>query len=513
MRRSIVLAFAALALSAPAWANWTATGSFKYEDRDWNQAGFTGTLSIRPVRFADVEVIDANKNGGKAILAKGKTDANGSFSIAVTDSSTRTVKVRVYTRTTQTADLFVKVTNLGGSVYAGDSGSVANHGPNTNVNFGTTTARAFSGGEAFNMLDLGIYGADFVKFLTGARPASSRLVTFRWQRDGNIGGSYASGGTVTMRDSGGYDDTVILHEWAHYVMYYYSKSSNPGFSHALADCAQDLRLAFDEGRASFLGAAVARHFGFPNPALYVRTSGASGAGGVLNMYDLEDEAQYACDGDQSEVTVSRSLWDIGDGAATADATPGTDEAWDFLALPDVEVWQVFTGPVKSATNVTHESFWDGWFDATVANGYLTQMKNVFGTLGIEFSPDAFEPNATAATATPLDPIGPALHATFFSDPDGDGKGQVDTDWFRFSASAGSSYTLQTTGLFNGANTKIEVLDTNGSTVLASNDDRATGDPSSWVSWTAPRGGTFYLRVTEVNPYGNYGSYDVGLTQP
>src|SRR5262249_7590765 len=165
---------------APASANWVASGTFVYEEREWDQNGFTGVVSQLPIRFADVEVIDPNKSGTKATLARGKTDVAGAYSISVTDSSTRTVYVRVLGQTTQTTDLFVKVVNkVTGSVYAVASANVPNHNPNTNVNFGTLVAAIGNGGEPFNIFDLGVYGADYIQALTRARPNSPKLVTFQ----------------------------------------------------------------------------------------------------------------------------------------------------------------------------------------------------------------------------------------------------------------------------------------------------------------------------------------------
>lgn len=501
--------------SLPAGANWVASGNFRYQDREWDQTGFTGTIVTSPARYVDIEVIDALQRAGsaKAVIAKGKTDANGAFSVSVVDGSVRTVRVRAVTTSTQTPDLFVKVTNMAtGSVWAVASADIANHGPNTNVDFGTLVAGVGTGGESFNIFDLGVTGADYVKALTGARPGSTKLVTFRWASNGGIGGSSTSGNTVTLRDSAGYDDTPILHEWSHYVMNNYSKSSNPGGTHQLANCNEDLRLAFDEGRASFFGCSVRRSKAWPNANIYLRTDGGSGPGHSVLMYDLETEAQYQCVGDTSEVTVSRSLWDIGDGAGTSDLTIGTEDATDRLSLPDSKTWQVFTGPIKSATNVTHERFWDGWFDATVAGGFPQEMKDIFTTQTIEFFPDANEPNNTAATATGINPNNPLVHLTYFSDPDGDGKGAADPDLFSFSAQVGVAYTVETLNLLSDANTNLEIIDTNGTTVLASNNDRSASDPSSRIVWTAPRSGTFFVRSTHAADYGIYGSYDLRITK-
>jgi len=488
------IALLAALVALPAAANWTASGQILYQHREWDATGFTGAIVNLPVRFADVEVIDPNKSGSKMILKKGKTDANGNFSILVTDSTTRAkVRVRILTTTIQTSGLYVKVTTTSGSIYAANSSDVLNHGPNTNVNWGTMVAQAFGGAEAFNILDLGIRGADHIKSITGSWPGSSYLVTFKFSLTGGVSVSTTSGSTITLRDTAGYDDTVILHEWAHYVMNRYSKVTNPGGTHFLSDCFEDPRLAFDEARASFFGCSVRRANGWANANVYVRTNGQSTPGGMQNWYDLETPVQYACVGHTSEVSNSRTLWDIGDSAATTDTTPGVEDTPpDALALADLEPWQVFVGPIKNVTYVTAESFW----------------------VGIEFLQDADEPNNATGQATDVLADGSTRHLTYFYDSNGDGRGEIDTDLFRFSATSGASYIAETLNLFGANDTNLEILDTNGTTVLASNNDRAAGDKSSLITWVAPRSDTFYIRSKRASGgYTVYGSYDLKLSTP
>jgi hypothetical protein len=493
-----------------------ASGRLLYQHRDWDRTGFTGTVVNLPVRFADVEVIDPTKNGAKAHLAWGKTDANGNFNIPVTDSSTRSkVRVLILTQTTQTSDLFVRITTPGGSVYAANTPDSLNHGPNTNVNWGTMVAQAFAGAEPFNIFDLGVYGADYIKFLTGSRPNSSKLVTFKWASNGGVSGSSTSGNTVALRDTAGYDDTVIQHEWAHYIMNNYSKVTSPGGQHFLSDCNEDARLAFDEARASFFGCSLRRYYGWSNANIYMRTDGGSGPGRLVNWYNLEDPEQYVCHGGTSEVANSRTMWDIADGATTTDLTPGIDDnPPDALTLPDTETWQVFVGPIKNATYVTAESFWDGWFDPTVANGNYAAMKDIWSYFTIEFFHDAFEPNNTTATAPLLAANDPPIHLTYFYDANLDGKGAVDTDIFKFNAVSGRIYAIETLNLLSANDTILELLDTNGTTVLASNNDRGVADKSSKITWTAPRSDLFYVRSKRATGgYTIYGSYDLSLTTP
>jgi hypothetical protein len=71
--------------------------------------------------------------------------------------------------------------------------------------------------------------------------------------------------------------------------------------------------------------------------------------------------------------------------------------------------------------------------------------------------------------------------------------------------------LETTNLLSDANTFLEILDSDGVTVLASNNDRAAGDESSLINWTAPRSDVFYVRVTHYPDWGIYGSYKVSVS--
>src|SRR5262249_26120837 len=95
--------------------NWTATGSFRYQDREVDQNGFTGATPTLPIRFAKVEV-RYKQGGGTQLLATGFTDENGNYSINVlNDTSTRDIQIRVLT-ISGVSDLFLQVTNVNGQL-------------------------------------------------------------------------------------------------------------------------------------------------------------------------------------------------------------------------------------------------------------------------------------------------------------------------------------------------------------------------------------------------------------
>lgn len=107
--RGLLLAVLAAALfPGAALADWRASGIFKYQEREFDETGFTGNQPSQPIRLARVEVRDPNKNGGQALLATTHTDQSGTFSVLVTDSSTRTIAFRVLTTSAPVPGLFLR---------------------------------------------------------------------------------------------------------------------------------------------------------------------------------------------------------------------------------------------------------------------------------------------------------------------------------------------------------------------------------------------------------------------
>lgn len=216
------LALVGIASLAPTWADWTASGTFRYVDREFDQNGFTGVEPSLPIRFATVEVRDASASGPKA-LATGATDAVGNFSISVSDNKTRTVYVRALTTSSAVSGLFLVVQNAFApqNPYAVASSNVPNHSPSTNVNFGTITAAIGSGGEPFNVYDVGLGAVDYIAALNGSRPVSGDSLTLEWDPiSGNNVSSYnPSDKTITVGVISAYNDTVIAHEAGHYAFH------------------------------------------------------------------------------------------------------------------------------------------------------------------------------------------------------------------------------------------------------------------------------------------------------
>ena len=74
----------------------------------------------------------------------------------------------------------------------------------------------------------------------------------------------------------------------------------------------------------------------------------------------------------------------------------------------------------------------------------------------------------------------------------------DQDWARFTAQAGVTYTIRTSGLGPAADTYLYLYGPDGTTLLAANDDYG-GTLASQIEWTALAAGTYYLLVRHWNP--------------
>ncbi len=100
------------------------------------------------------------------------------------------------------------------------------------------------------------------------------------------------------------------------------------------------------------------------------------------------------------------------------------------------------------------------------------------------SEDVFEDDNEYGAATPIVIGTPQIH-------DFDVPG--DSDWMKFNATSGQSYLITTSALGIASDTYMYLYDTDGQTLLASNDD--FGDSlASRILWTAPATGTYYVLV-------------------
>ena len=391
-------------LSRPVFADYTVTGKFQYQDREFNLNGFTGNRPARPIRFATVRIM-----AGATTLATGTTKSDGAFSLQVPGSTAQSITALCITTSTSPGPLLgVRVANddfTFGDLYSVSSAAVNSPGSGA-VDMGTTLAMANSdAGKAFNIWDVINDALEFVASsnVNGSLPAAK--LTVIWRSTHPQTGSFFSGGTnrfIYVGVDGAYDDTVMSHEFGHFIDNVFSKSDSPGGPHNLGDNNQDIRLAWGEGLATFLGASARNFKGYPRPDAYVNTDGTN-LSFSFEIESLTGTIPLASKtGSTNEAAVTAALWDIVDGPATNDGSPGADD--DPLQRPFSDVWKDLRNylPTVTTPGISIEDFWDGWFSPLVNNGAPSEMLTIFASLnGIEFVADGLEPDNAAAVAPGL----------------------------------------------------------------------------------------------------------------
>jgi Putative metal-binding motif/Thrombospondin type 3 repeat len=508
MRRLGIAFLLLVGSSLPAFADYVVSGRFLYVDREFDKNGFTGVDPQKPIRFATVEVVEGTK-----VVGTGVTDAGGNFNFGVQDTRVRDIYVRCNARRQSSSSVPVDIRsgNQSGTIWSIRTQTFLGHAPNQDLFVGTQVAVPGSGGEAFNLLDTAILGGEYLEFLHGPGAFPLLIVVYNAS---NPNLSSTTGSIITMANNGGYDDTVLLHEMGHYITNNFSRDDSPGGTHHLSDCQQNLMLAWEEGRATAWGLSARRHANLPHSSLYVRTTGQAGVGNLQFYFDAETQQPFVCVGATSETTVFAALWDTMDGPSTPDETPGTDEPWDLLQDQDLQGWRDYTIYIPTATNISLEDFWDGWFYPTIANGHPTEMRSIFSAVGVEYFPDSFEPDDLVGEARLIVPGASLLHQTYFADRNNDLLGEPDTDMFAFDvtqSSVGRTYSIETLNLLSDANTSLDLLATDGTTVLASNDNRSANDASSLILYTPSSAGRLYVRSRHAADFGIYGSYDLRVS--
>ncbi len=402
LKLAVALFLVSTCVASPGFAQYTVTGKFLYEDREFDINGFTGNNPARPIRFADVQVM---ANG--VPLASGATDARGEYAITVPGSVKQPVSAVCIARAPAGSGLLLSVRVADDNFGFGDYYSVASDpldSPGTGiVQLGTTLASSGNDtGKAFNIWDVIVDGIEFLASAeaAGSRPATE--LTMIWRQTQNRSGSYYESSSpkhIYVGARAAYDDTVISHELGHFFDDLYSRSDNPGGQHFIGDDKQDIRLSWGEGLATFLGSSMRRFKGYPRPDIYLSTDGEN----LSFSYEIESLTGNVTiaskKGSTNEVAVTAALWDVIDGAATRDDTPGMDD--DPLERPFREVWNDLATyfPTVNTPGPSIEDFWNGWFAPAVSNGFLSEMQTVFASVnGIEFVPDPQESDNSAAGA-------------------------------------------------------------------------------------------------------------------
>ncbi len=522
MRLTVACALAGL-LALPAAAQVTLlTGRVEYLDKAWDYDGWTGADVPRPVRRADVFVLD---NLTLAVLAQGSTAQDGSFALSVPLLTPKDLLVRIDADSDLDGSFQrVRVTTETNVEYSLFSPVLLGVLPVPLLDIGTLLSLpVLSGtdeGSPFNLFDMGVATAEYVTGPPVGAAPSTQTIRLYWPTPG---GSFATSNQAHISSDDGFDDAVILHELGHVIQHLYSDSDSPGGAHNFGDSDQDPQLSFGEGYATFFAGTVLDSLGME--ALYQDCSATAQVGGSQLRARLETVAPYALDsfGAADELAVACALFDLLDDEQSPDATPGLDDD-GFVSGTQVAGlsshrawWDVFTGPVAAAANLTQNDAWDGWLAEHAADPHLPELQAVFEDRRQRFWPDGQEPDNDPSLAALL----PAVTGTTWSDertlfwteavPPAPGTG--DADWYAVPLVVGDVVDVVTRypGAAEDADTQcdtfIDLFSPQGA-LLASAEDGGTGRNARIDDYAVPQTGTYTYRVRTTSVVRRYGRYEV-----
>lgn len=332
--------------------------------------GQAGRPGPNPIRFAEVHVVDGSGN----IVQCTETDSNGHYSFQVGNGS---YSVLVISR----------------SLNANLQASVLNN-PNENkyyqskLSFTAATSQNLSDlvapadgsleGGAFNILDQMLNANIWLRTATANCSSSfpeckpfqvAPKIQAYWTRGFNpgtyFGGSAISfylhgqsqlfilgglNGDVDNSDDDHFDNSVIIHEYGHFIEDMFARTSSPGGSHN-GNSIIDPRLAWGEGWANFFQASVT---GIP---VYRDTYGTpKGMNGVFLNENLEnpqhDLPANPGEGLYHEFSISRALWDIIDPHPISHQGTNEGPGTDNVTAPFFELWTVFTSEPNGFRSTT-----------------------------------------------------------------------------------------------------------------------------------------------------------------
>jgi hypothetical protein len=207
------------------------------------------------------------------------------------------------------------------------------------------------------------------------------------------------------------------------------------------------------------------------------------------------------------------LYDLAELLSTAVSEPAVDQAARHVmeAVGLVTLRERHGGYWPGARGISiyfpaRSSSWDSQYSET--SGYVTlSQKTRWDNFLIAYleqttacDPDEYEPDNSAQAASAFDLESKAQRHNFCPATDAG-------DWVALDAPAGRTFQIGTSDLGPYCDTVLRVYGTDGLALLATDDDSGVGW-ASYLEWTSPANGTYYLQITEY--YGRSGA-DTGYT--
>lgn len=289
-----------------------------------------------------------------------------------------------------------------------------------------------------------------------------------------------------------FDDDIILHEFGHLAMDYFSLDHSLGGGHNLS-AKYDLRLAWSEGAATYISSAIR------NNSVNLDFTGGS----TPSQVDI-NSPNSAQTQSSNEIAVANVLW------------KATQQ--DGSAQNTISALAQFKNLPSSLANeqISMDTFWDVYTGSSIATAADNR--------GMAYKADSLPSNSSSSNATEVVSTQTFSSLTFFP--------SKASDWFKFSGNAGDGLIVTTANTGNGALTFLKLYD-ESLNLLATNEQASTSvsETTSKLDITINVSGNYFIesgRFTsttknvgydassgaQANAYsktvGRYGNYDLNF---
>ncbi len=184
-------------------------------------------------------------------------------------------------------------------------------------------------------------------------------------------------------------------------------------------------------------------------------------------------------------------------SGTSNLLSWTDNSNDELAFEIQRASDSCVGTFKGVATVPANTttYTDDDYGVGLAGTYCYRVKALnrggdsgFSNTALNAScEDIYEPDDTFGDATSIIVNGAAQSHSFHE--------AGDQDWVKFTVTAGEVYTITTSNLDVGNDTRLRLYDTDGTTQLLENDNCPGGGLDSCINgWTAPGSGIYFVKV-------------------
>lgn len=310
------------------------TANFQYRPLVMtSNRGLYGNPVSKGVTYAEVHVVDSSGN----IIQCGETDALGAFSVVVPQVA-GTYTVQVLSRSLSSKVKASVLKDIYSSLPYSISKQFTIAASSTTVTVPTFTASARItedsdlSGAAFNILADIFWANEFIRGNTAQTSFVADKVSIYWKQGFNpysyfnapsvLASFYVSSedrlyilggknGDVKASDTDHFDDSVILHEYGHFLEAHYGHSDTPGGSHN-GNFIIDPRLAWSEGWANYFQAAVQNNIVYGSSY----TGPKKGSTGFTNYVDTVGFGNDSVEGSGSSfgIQINRDLSELNSAA-------------------------------------------------------------------------------------------------------------------------------------------------------------------------------------------------------